>query len=63
MRAYYRTGRRSGVSFGPIGLLVALPFIIMWYMIVALVVAVIAIAAIVDELVIKPLRRRSAQHA
>lgn len=35
MRVAYRTGRRSAVSIGPLGLLIALPFIAIWYMLVA----------------------------
>jgi hypothetical protein len=31
VRVYYRTGRRSGVSLGPIGLLIVGPFILMFY--------------------------------
>lgn len=35
MRIYYRTGRRSGVSMGPIGWLVVGPFLLMYWVVVA----------------------------
>jgi hypothetical protein len=38
MRVYYRAGRRSGVSIGPVGMLILGPFYLLYYMGVLLVI-------------------------
>lgn len=50
--------RGPAVAISPLWFLLALPFLIIWYLMCAVVLVVAAIAVFIDEIALKPLRRR-----
>jgi hypothetical protein len=52
VRVYTRMSRHSGISLGPVALLLLSPFLVMWFLCYAVIVLVVvlvrAVAALID---------------